>query len=157
MLHITNNSFYSCQPKTKEELQGIIIKRIVEDGDYCDLNDIDVSKIEDMSSLFYCLNFSNAGAYAVNKPSNIFEFIYVDISLWNVSNVKNMAYMFYRCKQFDCDISRWDVSNVTDMRYMFKGCKRFYQDLNNWDVSNVKYMINAFEDCPTQPKWYKNK
>ena len=49
MLHITNNSFYTCKPHTRDELLKIIIERIKDVGPECDLNDIDVSEIEDMS------------------------------------------------------------------------------------------------------------
>ena len=70
-------SSYSCQPKTKEELEQIVNNRIEKEGPNCDLNDIDTSLITDMSYLFYESEFDG------------------DISNWNVSNVKNMAYMFF--------------------------------------------------------------
>ena len=57
MIKIGNNisefSVYSCQPKTKKELLEIIKYRISKEGNNCDLNDIDVSLIMDMSYLFY--------------------------------------------------------------------------------------------------------
>ena len=43
---------YKCLPETKKELQNIIKQRIEKEGDEVDLNDIDVSKIKDMSNLF---------------------------------------------------------------------------------------------------------
>ena len=89
------NTGYKYFPKTKEELQDIIKQRIKQDGNECDLNDIDVSNIIDMSSLFKGTNFNG------------------DISNWNVSNVTNMGSMFYGCTKFNQDISSWDVSNVT--------------------------------------------
>ena len=57
-------------PKTKEELEELVKKLIKERGNDADLNDIDVSNIEDMSQLFYASSFNG------------------DISQWNVSNVK---------------------------------------------------------------------
>ena len=148
-LHITSKShirYYTCQPTTMYELQQIIIQRIQEDGPDCDLNDIDVSKIIDMSHLF------GANIYKIFKDFN------GDISQWDVSNVKYMYSMFSYCEKFNCDISKWDVSNVKKMEYIFYKCKKFNCNINGWDVSNVKYMTNAFKDCPTQPKWYdKNK
>ena len=146
-LHITTNSHlhrYTYQPHTKDELREIIIQRIKEDGPDCDLNDIDVSKIDDMSNLF-------------NADFNeIFNNFNGDISKWNVSNVKNMAWMFCGCKKFNCDLSRWDVSNVADMTQMFIECENFRQNLDDWDVSNVSTdnMWGAFRECPTKPKWY---
>ena len=145
MLHITTTShLYSCQPKTKDELQEIIIQRIIEDGLECDLNDIDVSKIKDMSYLF------NA------RENIIFKEFNGDISRWDVSKVTNMSCMFHQCKKFNCDISDWNVSNVKDMDGMFIWCKSFEQNLDNWDVSNVKHIYNAFLNCPTQPEWYNH-
>ena len=143
-LHITTKSHtYSCKPKTKNELQEIIIQRIKEDGNECDLNDIDVSKIEDMSFLF------NA------RENDIFKKFNGDIGQWDVSNVETMEWMFYRCEQFNCDLSRWDVSNVKNMERMFGWCKKFNQDLNKWNVSNVETMFHAFIGCPAKPKWYE--
>ena len=139
-LHITSKQQYSCQPKTKKELQEIIIQRIEDEGPECDLNDIDVSKITDMSFLF---NGEN-GYDLYNKIFNGFN---GDISQWNVSNVKDMYKMFLQCTQFDCDLSKWDVSNVKDMRHMFEGCIKFNGNLSNWDVSNVTTMMSMFYGC----------
>ena len=96
---------YNYHPKDKDELRSLIEKLLEERGNEADLNDIDVSDITDMSSLFRNLD-----------PHKI------DISEWNVSNVKNMGYMFYYCENFNSDLSKWDVSNVTNMEYMFYEC-----------------------------------
>ena len=146
MLHITTTSHlhhYTCQPETKDELRKIIIQRIKEDGNDCDLNDIDVSKINDMSFLF------NAAAYEIFRSFN------GDISMWNVSNVDDMSCMFYKCENFNCDISKWNVSKVTNMTFMFEGCMSFNQNIDEWDVSNVINMVWMFNGCQIQAKWYK--
>ena len=72
--------------KNKEELKKLINKRIAERGHKCNLNDIDVSKVTDMSHLFYRSKFNG------------------DISRWDVSNVKDMSYMFYFS---DFNLSEW--------------------------------------------------
>ena len=110
--NISEFSVYSCQPKNKDELKEIIEKRISKDGNNCDLNDIDVSLIEDMSYLFSFSSFSG------------------DISKWNVSNVIDMIHMFRDCKSFNSDLSKWNVSSVIDMTGMFKnsGMKK----IPNW-------------------------
>ena len=125
-------------PKTKKELREIIEKRIEEEGDEVDLNDIDVSEITDMSNLFSRLNFNG------------------DISEWDVSKVTDMKYMFKWCKYFNQDISTWHVSKVTDMESMFAECKNFNQDISSWDVSNVEYYDDVFKHCPIEDK-YKPK
>ena len=96
-------SSYSCQPKTEPELKEIIMNRIVKEGPYCDLNDIDVSLIKDMSYLFYESEFNG------------------DISKWDVSKVKDMSHMFER-SNFDQDISNWKMIKDCITRYMFVGC-----------------------------------
>ena len=85
-LHITKKtSIYNYFPKTKEELVKILEERLAKDKN-ADLNDIDVSKITDMSYMLYGLN-----------PHNI------DISNWDVSNVTDMHQMFYGCYEFNSD------------------------------------------------------
>ena len=89
---------YKYFPKSKYELKNIIFKRIKDEGNEVDLNDIDVSKINDMSSLFENLKDFNG-----------------NISHWDVSHVTDMRYMFCECKSFNKDISAWNVSNVNNM------------------------------------------
>jgi surface protein len=109
-LRLTTKHQYTCQPEDKIELRKIIIDRINDEGPNCDLNDIDVSKIINMSYLF------NAIDYPIFRDFN------GDVSMWNVSNVKYMNSMFVGCKKFDCDLSQWDVSNVKEMNYAFFFC-----------------------------------
>lgn len=93
-------------------------------------NWLDTSLVTDMSYLFYENEFC-AG---------------IDISRWNVSNVKNMAYMF-AISTFNGDISNWDVSNVTAMNSMFEYCKAFNSDISHWNVANVMYMSHMFHQA----------
>ena len=132
------SSNYKYFPKTKEELKAIIKRRIKEEGNEVDLNNIDVSKITDMSGLFAGTNFNG------------------DISEWDVSNVTNMKCMFYGANKFNQDISNWDVSNVENMSWMFGNCKYFNQDISSWDVTNVTDMQDMFYKCPIEEK-YKPK
>ena len=133
-LIIKKSNSYKYFPKTKKELKDIIIKRIKAEGNEVDLNDIDVSKITDMSELFRETDFNG------------------DISSWDVSNVTDMNAMFYGCGEFNQDISSWDVSNVTNMNRMFWGCNKFNQDISGWDVSHVKKMNNIFKNCSIEEK-----
>ena len=125
---------YKYFPKTKEELKQILYKKIIseEDGPNSNLNDIDISGVNDLSMLF--IDFKD-------KIENI------DISKWNVSRVRNMRNMFNGCKKFNCDLSKWNVSHVTDMKGMFCRCESFSSDISSWDVSKVKNMSNMLQKC----------
>jgi surface protein len=74
---------------------------------------------------------------------NVGEFT-LDASGWNTSNVTNMSGMFYR-QGMGGDLflvtgfSSWNTTNVTNMREMFEGCEH-NQDISGWDVSNVTDM-----------------
>ena len=63
---------------------------------------------------------------------------------WDVSQIKDMGYMFRDRTSFNQDISSWDVSSVTKMYGMFMDAHAFNQSLNDWDVSSVTDMRYAF-------------
>ena len=69
--------------ENKSELKELINQRIKEQGPKCDLNDIDVSRIDDMSFLFSGSEFNG------------------DISKWNVSKVMSMYDMFENSPLFN--------------------------------------------------------
>lgn len=125
---------YNYFPKTEEELSDIIKQLLEERGSNANLNDIDVSKITDMSNLFSSFDIRN-----------------IDISKWDVSNVEDMSSMFYNCYNLESigDISKWDVSNVTNMNFMFFHCYYLESigDISNWDISNIKDAHGMFEQC----------
>ena len=170
---------YAYEPKNRNELIQCIKDKIEEEGlgtknKPLDLNDIDTSKITDMSELFDCTD---------GELKDLSENGYFNISDWDVSNVEDMWYMFYgSC--FNGDISDWDVSNVEDMTSMFAYsrftgkngnigkwnvvkvknmhcmfvCSEFNGNISGWDVSNVEDMYGMFTSCPLQknpPEWYK--
>ena len=66
------------------------------------------------------------------------------IGTWNVSNIKNMGWMFFGTAIFNRNINDWNVSNVTDMSGMFNCAYSFNKPLGNWDVSHVVDMSNMF-------------
>ena len=134
-----NTPIYSV--KSKEELRQLVVNCIKIYKNNCSLNWIDTSNITDMSGLFKDINLMKG-----------FEPWYIDISKWNVSNVKNMREMFFYSYNFSFDISKWNVSNVEDMSAMFQGYYElgWHTDENmlaNWNVSNVKDMAHMFEGC----------
>ena len=116
----TGKKYYKYFPETNDELQDIIKQRIEKEGNKCNLNDIDVSKITDMSYLFMYSEFNG------------------DISEWNVSNVKYMNCMF-RHSKFNQDISSWDVSNVEDMLYIFDDSPLEGKEKEWWNIKEKEW------------------
>ena len=135
---------YNYHPKTKKELQDLLNQLIKERGNEGDFNDIDTSKITDMSGLFD--NIDNDNRDKFNG----------DISNWDVSNVTDMYSIFYGCKSFNQPLTNWKVFNVTNMEFMFYECESFNQPLNNWDVSNVRHNLEIFYNCPIEEKHKPN-
>ena len=113
---------------TNEQLKEIIrhLKKI---NSKISLNWIDVSRITDMSFMFYESKFNG------------------DISKWDVSKVKNMYGMFWSAKSFNQPIGDWDVSKVINMSYIFRDAESFNQPIGDWNVSNVTDMLSMFEEA----------
>lgn len=126
-----------------------LLKELMEKrGDGCDLNDVDVSDVKDMSYIFQYTDIdfdvsgwdtSNVwfmtGMFRASKFNG-------DISRWNVGVVDNMVEMFWN-SEFNNDISDWNVENVKDMKEMF--CKsKFNGDLSRWKVNGVTDMTEMF-------------
>ena len=120
---------YKYFPSTKEELIKLLKERLELDKN-ADLNDIDVSKVTDMSELFYNID--------VHSPL---------MDKWDVSDVTNMAAMFASCINFNSDISGWNVSNVEDFRYTFYKCENFDQDISKWNMKKAKNISHIFDGC----------
>ena len=127
---LVDSSLY--QPKDKKELIEVI-KNCLNNKIY-NLNCIDTSLIEDMSELFSPEN------KILKEYKN--KFNKIDISQWNVSNVKDMSYMFMGSK-FNKDISKWNVSNVANMYAMFYDSK-FKGDISKWNISKDTHTNNMF-------------
>ena len=132
LLTIISMGFYKnaggmSHPTTKHELIKEINIRL--DRGQTNLNDIDTSMITDMSALLFNCNQN------------------IDISLWDVSNVRDMSYMFYGCDKLNCDFSRWNTGKVERMDCMFCSCQNFNSDLSKWNTRNVSDMENMFYKC----------
>ena len=163
--------------KSFDELRKIIKDRYDKLGegteqDPVDFNDIDVSNLDSFCSnntgifdetRFKYIDISYWDVSNIKLTNKMFyncvALKYIgDISGWDVSNVINMSAMFDSCKELESvgDISNWDVSSVKDMSFMFYWCKSFKQDISNWNVSNVTDMTYMFLNCPIKDE-YKPK
>lgn len=105
--------------------------------------------------------------YQIDKYLNGNVDKYVDISLWDISNITNLSRVFSNLidtpekNDLIAGISLWKVGHITMFVEMFDGCTAFNQPLNDWDVSNSVYMRAMFRGCSSfnQPldKWTKFK
>ena len=159
-LELYNKIKNKLKPNNNKELQLIIWHNIIEHGYNCDLNDIDVSNVTDMSWIFLWKSTSarfngDISKWDVSNATNMDSMFYDtsfngDISQWDVSNVTNMRAMFGETK-FNNDISSWDVSKVENMERMFEGSK-FNKNISNWNVDKVTIHNFIFCDCPLKNK-----
>lgn len=129
---------YKYYPKNTGELKHLIKKLVIDRGPNADLNDIDVSQIKNMNNLFID---------ALGPFNKIIEKLNVDVSKWDVRNVRNMEGTFSGLTSFNCDISKWNVSEVRNMRHMFNGCTLFNQNLGSWNIIHVNKMCGMFYKC----------
>jgi len=121
---------YKYFPKDVKQLQAIIRQKLDESKD-ADLNDIDVSKITNLSYAFWGYD-----------PYNI------KINEWDVSKVTSMDGLFKDCSHLNCDMSMWDISNVQFAEEMFNDCLEFEgQGLNKWKPLSLKNATGMFFGC----------
>jgi len=53
-------------------------------------------------------------------------------------------------------INKWDVSNVKNMNYMFNNVSFFNQNISSWNIKQVVYCHNMFNHCSIKEE-YKPK
>ena len=118
-------------PESKKELKSAVDGYLTQGdgstGRYGPIGEWDVTRVTDMSSLFFNAKSFNG-----------------DISKWDVSRVTDMNRMFYNTYVFNSDLSKWDVSSVKNMGAMFYYAAAFNHDLSKWDVSSVEDMDYMF-------------
>ena len=73
----------------------------------------------------------------------------LDLSGWNVSNVKYMSDAFHDClKLKSVNLSGWETSKLEVVRCMFEGCKSLESiDISHFDTSKVGSFECMFNGC----------
>jgi surface protein len=118
----------------------------------------DATKLTSTRGMFCRSEIKTNGWYYINNwdMSNVKDMSFMfyrnntfnqEIGSWNTGNVKDMSYMFSEAKLFNQDIGSWDTSNVENMSYMFKDAIAFNQDIGKWDMSNVENLSYMFQDA----------
>ena len=143
----------------KKELREYLKKEIEKQGENVVIKDLDVSGIEDLKELFFCLlddvetlDLSGWNTKGVKDMGGMFYWSNIkslNLSGWDTSSVIDMHNMFHSCIDLkSLNLSGWSVSNVCDMEYMFYGCEELKSiDLSSWDTGNVKNMHGMFAGC----------
>ena len=127
-----------------------------------DLHGWDVSKVENMSGVFY-----NVGTYGTIRKIDIrgwdtsnvtnMNLLFCNTSLetleenpvkyLNTSNVTNMSEMFRSSKIDGIDLTTLDTSKTTNMSSMFNATNSTTLDISNFDTSNVTNMSSMFTNA----------
>ena len=123
-----------------------------------DFTNADLSKVDDMSNMFYLLNSGDAKIINL-KASNATKMNFMfynsptlkslELSGWDTSNVKSMNGAFMDCTNLETlDLGGLNTSNVENMSCMFEECNELRSlDVSSFDTSKVKNMANMFIYC----------
>ena len=155
-----SSKFNKIKVESKDQLEAIIQKRYHNNNSFIDLTDLDISELDNLSSIFCGLKLE-----------------VVDISGWDTSNVTAMAYMFSRCKNLkniigienldvlklkranfmfdscenlvELDLTNWNPKLLQKTRYMFYGCSnlKIIKNIENWQLPNIKNVSYMFCNC----------
>ena len=120
--------------ESKDQLLSIIEERYNDNKSFVYLSDIDVSELDDLSSIF----------------DELYKMEVVDISGWDTSNVIYMNDMFAECEDIKkiIGIENLDVSKLQCANAMFYGCQNLVElDLTNWNPMSLQRASYMFYNC----------
>ena len=95
------------------------------------------------------IKFKEQLTTCINMFRDLTNILYVDLSNFNSTEVKNMNNMFSGCILLkSLNINNLDTSSVTNMNNMFKNCKSLQSlNLNNLNIPLVTDMSYLFYSC----------
>jgi len=113
---------------------------------------------ENLLNIAYSMNGLFAGCSSLKELP--------DISIWNLSNAKDISSLFYGCSSLKKlpDISKWNTDSITNLNNIFKNCSSltFIPDISKWKLNNRIKINNIFSGCysllsiPDISKWNIN-
>ena len=120
----------------------------------------DTSNVTNMNRMFYDVNFnlSSGNVSLPNMATRNVSWQGRNYTAWNVSKVKEFAYMFYKVGTTTTgkvvmtgDIGTWDMTSAEDISSMFRHMGYYastvdIKNVQNWNTSNIKYMDYTFKD-----------
>ena len=119
--------------------------------------DIEVVNASSMFAYLTRLRVVDFGNFEINETTTYMYSMFIncpslsslDVSNWDISNIRSMNSMFEYCSSLSSlNLSNWDTSNVMMMGSMFSGCSSLSSlDVSNWNTSNVTYMGHMFNGC----------
>ena len=79
----------------------------------------------------------------------------IDLSSFNINNIKDMKYMFNNCKSLKpIDLSSLNINSSTDIRYMFNNCSSLQlkdsSSYNDNNINDMKYNSNNCESSKSK-------
>ena len=142
--------------------QNVYNKEEIKDNIRVFLNNKNIQLINKENEWKITYNFEKIGVYElkmrfINIMSDLgklFEkninILSIDLSNFDLSNVKSMRYMFNKCYKLKkiIGINNVNTNNINDMSGMFQLCENLeYLDLSNFDTSKVTNMRFMFNEC----------
>ena len=160
----SKTAIYKYLPKDCNELEAILEEKLNNSKDgVIDVSDIDTSNVITLDRLFEFdtehkiteikgLNFwnvSNCDDFTATFKDLLITNI--DISDWDMSNAKRLAFMFMNCINIESvgDLSKWNTDKVRDTKFMFHKCRNLTNigDISNWNIFNLQECNMMFNDC----------
>lgn len=77
----------------------------------------------------------------------------LDLNDLDISNVKELSYLFETVKVKSVDMNEWDVSHIKDIHGLF-WCNRNIEEvfISDWNTSNIESFYGVFYSCENLKK-----
>lgn len=121
-----------------------------------DLSGFNTANVTDMGYMFRgCDSLATLDLYGFETPKvTIMDGMFngagitsLDLSLFDVSNVEDLSYVFYKCTELETlNVSGWNTSGVKYFNSMFGDCDSLKTlDITGWDTSACEEATDMFK------------